>query len=92
VPARWDPELLPPIDFEQRAHQLSHLSTKDYSAMKRKVKRRGAREPQKRSVNHRERSTVEFFAKRRARADLAAFDRMMRRDGGEPPKTGNRTD
>jgi len=30
--------------------------------------------------------TAEFFAERRARADFAAFDRlMMRRKGGEPP-------
>ena len=30
-------------------------------------------------------STGEFFAERRARADFAAFDRLMRRKGGEPP-------
>ena len=29
--------------------------------------------------------TAEFFAERRARADFAAFDRLMRRPGGEPP-------
>ncbi len=29
--------------------------------------------------------TAEFFAERRARADFAAFDRLMRRDGGEAP-------
>jgi post-segregation antitoxin (ccd killing protein) len=30
--------------------------------------------------------TAEFFAERRARADFAAFDRLMRRGGGEPPR------
>jgi len=29
--------------------------------------------------------TAEFFAERRARADFAAFDRLMRRKSGEPP-------
>jgi hypothetical protein len=29
--------------------------------------------------------TAEFFGERRARADFAAFDRLMQRDGGEPP-------
>jgi hypothetical protein len=29
--------------------------------------------------------TAEFFAERRARADFAAFDRLMQRKGGEPP-------
>lgn len=29
--------------------------------------------------------TAEFFTERRARADFAAFDRLMRRQGGEPP-------
>ncbi len=28
----------------------------------------------------------EIFAERRARADLAAFDRIMNRKGGEPPR------
>jgi hypothetical protein len=28
---------------------------------------------------------AEFFAERRDRADLAAFDRLMQRQGGEPP-------
>jgi hypothetical protein len=28
----------------------------------------------------------EAFAERRARADLAAFDRVMNRKGGEPPR------
>ena len=30
--------------------------------------------------------TVTFFAERRARADFAAFDRIMDRAGGEQPK------
>lgn len=34
--------------------------------------------------------TAEFFAERRARADFAAFDRLMRRDGGEPPQPDDR--
>ncbi len=29
--------------------------------------------------------TAEFFAERRERADFAAFDRPMRRQGGQPP-------
>jgi hypothetical protein len=29
--------------------------------------------------------TAEFFTERRARADFAAFDRLMQRTGGEPP-------
>ena len=29
--------------------------------------------------------TAAFFAERRARADFRAFDRLMRRRGGEPP-------
>ena len=28
-------------------------------------------------------------AERRARADFAAFDRLMRRKGGEPPRPGD---
>ncbi|HEV8030098.1 MAG TPA: hypothetical protein VGP42_03670 [Stellaceae bacterium] len=31
-------------------------------------------------------TTGEFFAERQARADFAAFDRIMRRKGGEPPR------
>ena len=31
-------------------------------------------------------TTAEFFAERRARADFSAFDRLMRRQGGEPPR------
>lgn len=30
--------------------------------------------------------TAEFFAERRSRADFAAFDRLMKRDRGEPPR------
>ena len=30
-------------------------------------------------------NTVTFFADRRNRADFKAFDRLMRRKGGEPP-------
>jgi hypothetical protein len=33
--------------------------------------------------------TADFFAKRAARADLAAFDRLMKRPGGEAPKPGD---
>ena len=29
--------------------------------------------------------TAEFFAERRSRADFPAFDRLMRRDGGDQP-------
>ncbi len=31
-------------------------------------------------------NTATFFAERRARADFAAFDRLMHREGGEPPR------
>jgi post-segregation antitoxin (ccd killing protein) len=31
-------------------------------------------------------NTAEFFAERRARADFAAFDRLMRRKDGEAPR------
>jgi hypothetical protein len=34
-------------------------------------------------------STGEFFAERRARADFAAFDRLMQREGGELPREGD---
>ena len=34
-------------------------------------------------------NTAAFFAERRARADFAAFDRLMRRKGGEPPRVGD---
>ena len=31
-------------------------------------------------------ATAEMFAERRARADMDAFDRIMSRDGGDPPR------
>jgi hypothetical protein len=31
-------------------------------------------------------NTAAFFAERRDRADMTAFDRLMRRGGGEPPE------
>ena len=31
--------------------------------------------------------TAEFFADRRARADFAVFDRLMKREGGEAPQS-----
>lgn len=34
-------------------------------------------------------TTEEVFAERRARADLAAFDRIMNRKGGVPPQPGD---
>jgi hypothetical protein len=34
-------------------------------------------------------SAVSFFAERRNRADLAAFDRLMLRSGGLPPQAGD---
>jgi hypothetical protein len=33
--------------------------------------------------------TARFFADRQARADFAAFDKIMRRRGGKPPRTGD---
>jgi hypothetical protein len=33
--------------------------------------------------------TARFFQDRRARADFKAFDRIMRRRGGEPPREGD---
>jgi hypothetical protein len=30
--------------------------------------------------------TAEFFTERKARADFAGFDRLIRRQGGEPPR------
>lgn len=36
--------------------------------------------------------TAEFFAERRARADFAVFDRIMNREGGEPPRPDDRLD
>ena len=32
-------------------------------------------------------NTAEFFAERRARADFVAFERLMRRRRGEPPRS-----
>jgi hypothetical protein len=32
-------------------------------------------------------NTATFFAEHRARADFTAFDRLMRRKGGEPPQS-----
>jgi post-segregation antitoxin (ccd killing protein) len=37
-------------------------------------------------------STAEFFAERRERADMKAFDRLMRRKGGEAPRSGDEID
>jgi hypothetical protein len=34
-------------------------------------------------------NTATFFAERRRRADFRAFDRLMRRKGGEPPRPGD---
>jgi hypothetical protein len=33
--------------------------------------------------------TATFFEDRKARADFKAFDRIMRRRGGEPPRDGD---
>jgi len=33
--------------------------------------------------------TPSYFAERRGHADWAAFDRLMRRDGGESPRPGD---
>jgi hypothetical protein len=33
--------------------------------------------------------TANFFEDRKARADFKAFDRMLRRRTGEPPRTGD---
>lgn len=33
--------------------------------------------------------TASYFAERRSQADWAAFDRLMTRDGGEPPRPGD---
>lgn len=37
-------------------------------------------------------NTVDFFAERRARADFDAFDRIMSRDGGQPPQEADRVE
>ncbi len=34
-------------------------------------------------------NTAEFFAERRNRADFAAFERLLIRKGGEPPREGD---
>ena len=34
--------------------------------------------------------TAEFFTERRARADFAAFDQLMKRQGGEPPRDNDK--
>ena len=36
--------------------------------------------------------SAEFFASRKARADFTAFDRIMSRKGGEPPRPGDELD
>jgi hypothetical protein len=33
--------------------------------------------------------TAEFFADRKARADFKAFDKLMKRRGGKPPRAGD---
>jgi hypothetical protein len=33
--------------------------------------------------------TASYFAEHRSRADWDAFDRLMARDGGEPPRAGD---
>lgn len=35
--------------------------------------------------------TASYFAERQGRADWAAFDRLMARGGGEPPRPGDET-
>ena len=34
-------------------------------------------------------TTADFLAERKARADLAAFRRILKRKGGEPPRPGD---
>jgi len=34
-------------------------------------------------------NTADFFAIRKSRADFTAFDRIIRRKGGEPPRPGD---
>lgn len=36
--------------------------------------------------------TASFFAERQGRADWDAFDRLMKRDGGVPPRAGDELD
>jgi len=33
--------------------------------------------------------TAEFFADRKSRADFKAFDKLMKRHGGKPPRAGD---
>lgn len=35
--------------------------------------------------------TASYFAERKGRADMGAFDRLMARSGGEPPRAGDET-
>ena len=37
-------------------------------------------------------NTATFFAERRTRANFKAFDRLMRRKGGEPPRDDDKLD
>ena len=37
-------------------------------------------------------NTAAFFAERREKADFAAFDRIMGREGGEDPRSDDRLD
>jgi hypothetical protein len=37
-------------------------------------------------------ATAELFAERRGRADMDAFDRIMSRKGGEPPRPDDALD
>lgn len=37
-------------------------------------------------------NTATYFAERRARADFKAFDRLMRRKGGEAPRDNDKID
>lgn len=37
-------------------------------------------------------TTAEFFADRRASVDFKAFDKIMRRKGGEPPRDEDKID
>jgi hypothetical protein len=37
-------------------------------------------------------NTAQFFADRRARADFKAFDKLMRRKGGEPPRADDKVE
>ena len=34
-------------------------------------------------------TTAQYFTERKARADLEAFDRILDRQGGEPPQPGD---